>query len=252
MSTLAVRDLTMQFGDRLIQQGIDFSVSSGTIFAIMGTSGSGKSTLLRHLVGLSQPEGPGQILVDDQNYWQLPPQGQQALLRRFGMLFQSAALWTSMSVLDNVMVPLALKSPDMSASERRERALELLTWVDLADAADVAPSELSGGMKKRAGLARAIAGEPDFLFLDEPSAGLDPISSMRLDRLILDLRERTGLAVILVSHELESLFAIADDGIFLDADSKSPIAHGRPATLRQAHDLHPTVQAFLTRQEPTT
>jgi phospholipid/cholesterol/gamma-HCH transport system ATP-binding protein len=192
------------------------------------------------------------VLVDDEDYWAATETQQRHIRQRFGVLFQSAALWTSMSVLDNVVVPLELKAPDMAKGERRDRALELLSWVGMEDAADKRPSDLSGGMKKRAGLARAIAGEPDFLFFDEPSAGLDPISAVRLDKLITDLRDRTGAAVLIVSHELESLLSIADDGIFLDAESKRPIARGRPADLKAASDTHPTVRAFLARQEPSS
>lgn len=251
MSRLNVKNLTMRFGDKLIQEGIDLSVESGTIFAIMGGSGCGKSTLLKHMIGLLRPF-EGQVLLDDQDYWAETEATQRHIRQRFGVLFQSAALWTSMSVVDNVMVPLELKSPELGSAERRERAMELLSWVDMQDAADKRPSDLSGGMKKRAGLARAIAGEPDFLFFDEPSAGLDPISSVRLDRLITDLRDRTGAAVLIVSHELESLLSIADDGIFLDADSKRPIAHGKPADLKAAEDTHPTVRAFLARLEPSS
>lgn len=250
MSALAVEQLTMRFGSKLIQEDVSFSVSSGTIFAIMGGSGCGKSTLLKHLVGLLCPAS-GRVLIDGDDYWSLAESQQRAAQRRFGMLFQGAALWTSMSVLDNVMVPLDLKSPQMSKAERRQRALELLSWVGLEEAANQPPAALSGGMKKRVGLARAIAGEPDFLFLDEPSAGLDPISAVRLDRLIVDLRDRTGAAVILVSHELPSLLGIADDGIFLDAESKRPIAQGRPSDLRAAADTHPTVRAFLMREDPS-
>lgn len=251
MSQLDVKHLTMRFGDKLIQKGVDFSVESGTIFAIMGGSGCGKSTLLKHMIGLLRP-AEGQVLVDNEDYWAAKESEQRRIRQRFGVLFQSAALWTSMSVLDNVLVPLELKSPDMANAERRDRALELLSWVDMEASADKRPSDLSGGMKKRAGLARAIAGEPDFLFLDEPSAGLDPISSVRLDKLITDLRDRTGAAVMIVSHELESLLSIADDGIFLDAESKQPIARGKPADLKAADDTHPTVRAFLNRQEPSS
>ena len=137
----------------------------------------------------------------------------------------------------------------LDATAREARAREMLEWVDLKDFADYYPADLSGGMKKRAGLARALAAEPPLLFLDEPSAGLDPISSKRLDDLILDVRQRTGAAIVFVSHELPSLFAIADDGIFLDADSKAPIAHGAPRDLRESSD-HPTVRAFLRRENP--
>jgi len=164
------------------------------------------------------------------------------------MLFQSAALWSSMTILENVCLPMEQQGK-LDETQREARAREMLAWVDLDKFADFYPSDLSGGMKKRAGLARAIATEPPLLFLDEPSAGLDPISSKRLDDLVLVIRKRTGAAVVFVSHELPSLFAIADDGIFLDADSKHPIAHGSPTELRD-HAQHPTVQAFLRREEP--
>ncbi len=246
---LAVRSLKMQFGDKLIQQNVNFEVPKGCIFAIMGGSGCGKSTLLKHLVGLIKPAA-GEVLIKGQDYWQQEAAQQQQIRQNFGMLFQGGALWTSMSVLDNVIVPLELKSPEMSASERRDKALELLSWVDMLDAAEVYPSALSGGMKKRAALARALAGNPGLLFLDEPSAGLDPINALRLDELILDIRERTGAAVLMVSHELESLLSIADDGIFLDAQDKQPIARGSPKALKDAPDTHPFVKAFLNRQEP--
>lgn len=250
MSTLRVHNLCMKVGDgtkaRVIQQDVNFEIEQGRIFAIMGSSGCGKSTLLRHLVGLARPAG-GQVLYDDEDFWSLDDAGQQRWRARFGMLFQSAALWTSMSVLDNVCVPLQIKE-GLSRAQCRDRAIELLSWVGMKDAADRMPSDLSGGMKKRAGLARAIAGEPAFLFLDEPSAGLDPINSKRLDLLILDIRERTGAAILMVSHELPSLFAIADDGIFLDAESHRPLGRGSPAELRD-HCEHPTVQAFLHREE---
>ena len=243
---LEVKDLRMQFGERLIQEDVSFSVSPGTIYAIMGGSGCGKSTLLKHLIGLLQPVG-GQVMYDGVDYWA----GTDAERRRqrgaFGVLFQSAALWSSMSVLDNVVLPLQQQS-DLPAAERKEKALETLSWVGMADFSHYRPADLSGGMKKRVGLARAIVAEPKVLFLDEPSAGLDPISSRRLDDLVLDIRARTGAAVLMVSHELPSLFAIADDGIFLDAESKRPIAHGRPTELREACG-HPTVQAFLKREE---
>lgn len=250
MSTLSVRELCMRVGEgpsgRLIQKQVNFEVEQGTIFAIMGSSGCGKSTLLRHLVGLSRPAA-GQVLYDGEDFWALDDAGKQRWRSRFGMLFQSAALWTSMSVLDNVCVPLQIKE-QLSRQQCRDRAMELLSWVGMGDAADRMPSALSGGMKKRAALARAIAGEPAFLFLDEPSAGLDPINSKKLDLLILEIRKRTGAAILMVSHELPSLFAIADDGIFLDADKHQPLGRGSPVALRD-HCDHPTVQAFLHREE---
>ena len=213
----------------------------------MGGSGCGKSTLLKHLVGLLPPAS-GTVTYEGVDYWASDDDAQAKLRAGFGMLFQSAALWSSMTILENVCLPLERHSR-MDASQREARAREVLEWVDLAKFADFYPADLSGGMKKRAGLARAIATEPPLLFLDEPSAGLDPISSRRLDDLVLDIRQRTGAAVVFVSHELPSLFAIADDGIFLDADSKTPIAHGAPRALRDTA-THPTVRAFLAREEP--
>lgn len=244
---LAVHELEMRFGARLIQRGVSLTVEPGCIFAVMGGSGCGKSTLLKHLVGLLPPAS-GQVLHDGVDYWAADEATQRRLRARFGMLFQSAALWSSMTVLENVAMPLELQST-LDAAGRERRAREVLEWVGLAAHAGAWPSDLSGGMKKRVGLARAIAGEPPLLFLDEPSAGLDPISSRKLDELVLDIRERTGAAVVFVSHELPSLFAIADDGIFLDADSKQPIAHGRPRDLL-ATATHPTVRAFLHRELP--
>lgn len=242
---LKVSELEMRFGPRLVQAGVNFAVRRGTIFAIMGGSGCGKSTLLKHLVGLIEPAG-GRVELEGVDYWAADDATRTRLRGGFGMLFQSAALWSSMSVLDNVCLPLEVQGR-LDAREREARAREVLGWVGLADAAGKRPADLSGGMKKRVGLARAIAAEPPLLFLDEPSAGLDPISSRRLDDLVLELRQRLDCAVVFVSHELPSLFEIADDGIFLDADSKHPIAHGAPRELL-ATARHPTVSAFLNRR----
>lgn len=258
---LSVEGLEMRFGARLIQRDLRFRVEAGRIFAVMGPSGCGKSTLLKHLIGLLRPAA-GRVCYHGQDYWAAAVEQQAALRTDFGVLFQSAALWSSMTVLENVLLPLEQLGTiragaddhlghlrRLDAAGRRQRALEVLSWVGLAEAADMRPADLSGGMKKRAGLARAVVAEPPLLFLDEPSAGLDPIASRRLDDLILAIRERTGCAVVIVSHELPSLFAIADDSIFLDADSKAPIAHGRPADLRDTA-THPTVRAFLRREDP--
>jgi phospholipid/cholesterol/gamma-HCH transport system ATP-binding protein len=249
MSLLTVHDLEMRFGDRLIQQAVSFTVEPGSIFAIMGGSGCGKSTLLKHLVGLLPPAS-GRVTYGDIDYWAANEAERNRLRAGFGMLFQSAALWSSMTLLENICLPLE-KHTTLSAAQRLARAQEVLEWVDLARFGNYFPADISGGMKKRAGLARAIAAEPPLLFLDEPSAGLDPISSRRLDDLVLELRDRTGAAVVFVSHELPSLFAIADDGIFLDADSKRPIAHGSPRALRDQAQ-HPTVHAFLHREATPT
>jgi phospholipid/cholesterol/gamma-HCH transport system ATP-binding protein len=244
---LSVDDLEMRFGERLIQTNVSFKVEPGTIFAIMGGSGVGKSTLLKHLVGLLPP-AKGCVAYNGTDYWAADEAVQASLRTAFGMLFQSAALWSSMTILENVLLPLEQQGT-LDEAQREARAREVLEWVDLGTFADFYPSDLSGGMKKRAGLARAIGTQPPLLFLDEPSAGLDPISSKKLDNLVLQIRERTGCAVVFVSHELPSLFAIADDGIFLDAESKAPIAHGSPRELRDTA-THPTVRAFLAREEP--
>ncbi len=245
---LQVTDLEMRFGERLIQTEISFTVEKGTIFAIMGGSGCGKSTLLKHLVGLLPPAS-GTVVYNGVDYWAADDVERNRMRAGFGMLFQSAALWSSMTILENVCLPMEQHMPQLDEAQREARAHEMLEWVGLGKFAGFYPADLSGGMKKRAGLARAIAIEPPLLFLDEPSAGLDPISSKRLDDLVLELRKRTGAAVVFVSHELPSLFAIADDGIFLDADSKHPIGHGSPKYLLETTE-HPTVRAFLNREEP--
>jgi phospholipid/cholesterol/gamma-HCH transport system ATP-binding protein len=246
MALLKVQDLSMAYGDTLIQEHMSFEIKPGTIFAIMGGSGCGKSTLLKLLIGLKEPKS-GQVLYDDVDYWASDDAARVKVRAGFGVLFQSAALWSSMSVLENVLLPLELHT-DLDEAARDARARETLSWLGLAEFADYRPADLSGGMKKRAGLARAIAAQPRLLFLDEPSAGLDPINAKMLDDLILDIRQRTGAAIVMVTHELESMFAIADDGIFLDADSKHPIAQGKPSVLRE-ECKHPTVAAFLHRQE---
>ncbi len=243
---LEVQDLTMRFGNRLIQENVSFKVAPRTVFAIMGGSGCGKSTLLKHLIGLLPPAG-GQVMHVGTDFWAADAASRKRLRAGCGMLFQSAALWSSMTLLENICVPLT-ELTDMDPQQREARAMEVLGWVELEKFAGFHPADLSGGMKKRAGLARAMASSPPLLLLDEPSAGLDPISSRRLDDLILDVRERTGAAVILVSHELPSLLAIADDGIFLDADSKRPIAHGSPRRLLE-HAEHATVRAFMHRED---
>ena len=249
MSLLGVRDLRLQYGPTLIQEGIDFDIEPGTIYAVMGGSGCGKSTLLKCLIGLLEPAA-GQVLYREQDYWASNEATRNQLRADIGVLFQSAALWSSMTVLENVMLPLQVQGT-LPKDQHEVRALEALEWVGMAEARDRLPADLSGGMKKRVGLARAIVARPHLLFLDEPSAGLDPISSVKLDRLILDIRERTEAAIVIVTHELPSIYALADDGIFLDADLKRPIAHGKPTQMRDTV-MHPTVQAFMRRQEIDT
>jgi len=248
-TAVEVKDLRMAYGKKLIQENIGFAVKKGSIFIIMGGSGCGKSTLLKHMLGL-QPPAAGQVLYGDTDYWQAGVEKQDEIRRRFGVLFQGSALFSTLTLTENVMMPMKLNGDlKKTDGERRDRAHELLELVSLGHARDLLPNEISGGMKKRAALARALALNPEFLFLDEPSAGLDPISSRKLDDLILELRDRTQATVLVVTHELPSLFAIGDDGIFLDAQSKQPIARGAPKALLERCE-HPFVQAFLNREVP--
>lgn len=241
---IAVKDLTVAFGTRVIQSELSFSIRQGSIFAIMGGSGCGKSTVLKAMVGLLRPAS-GTIAVDGENYWAASEARRTVISRRFGVLFQSGALWSSMTVAENVALPLQMFT-SLAADAIAVLVQLKLSFVGMGAAAGRMPSELSGGMRKRAALARAIALDPQFLFFDEPSAGLDPITSKRLDELILELSKGLGATVIIVSHELPSLFGICDDGVFLDAESKTAIAHGSPQALRDSCD-HPTVRAFMER-----
>ncbi|MGI4985446.1 MAG: ABC transporter ATP-binding protein [Janthinobacterium lividum] len=237
--------LTLGFGARIVQQDVALRVRAGSIFALMGGSGCGKSTVLKSLFGLLRPFS-GEVLVDGVPYWDASDDHRIAVNRRYGVLFQSAALWSSLTVAENVALPLRLFTRAKPATIADLVRLKL-ALVGMDSAANLMPAELSGGMRKRAGLARALALDPEVLFFDEPSAGLDPITSRRLDDLILELREGLGTTIVLVSHELPSLFAIADDGAFLDADTRTVIATGSPTALRD-HCAHPTVQAFMHRE----
>jgi phospholipid/cholesterol/gamma-HCH transport system ATP-binding protein len=246
---LSLRDLTVGYGDKVVQQQLSFDVPRGSVFAIMGGSGAGKSTVLNTMIGLTEPQA-GTVTFAGENYWTLPVAERARLGRRFGVLFQTGALWSSLTVGQNVALPMQM----LTNLDRRtmRRFVELkLALVGLEHAADLLPAQLSGGMAKRAGLARALALDPEILFLDEPSAGLDPVAARRLDDLILDLRDALGATIVVVSHDLLSLFAIADDGVFLDANTRSAIAHGSAAKLRdQSED--PRVQAFMRRENPAS
>ncbi len=239
---IVVRELDMAFGSYVVQQSVNFEVRSGEIFVVMGASGCGKSTLMRHMVGLEEPVG-GEIRYDDESYWDVPEERRTVINRRFGILFQSGALWSSMTLAENVALPLSLYS-GLSQAEIAEVVSFKLALVGLRGFEAFYPSELSGGMRKRAGLARAMALDPDILFFDEPSAGLDPVSSHRLDRLLLELRDSLGATIVMVTHELSSIFAVADTSVFLDAETRTAIAWGAPAELRD-HCEHPAVRAFL-------
>ena len=243
---ITIQDLTMAYGTFVIQRDLTFTIQPGEIFMIMGGSGGGKSTLLRHLIGLVHP-AKGDVLYDGESFWTAAPEDRERMMRRFGVLYQSGALWSSMTLAENVALPLG-EYTDLSPRDIREVVSLKLALVGLAGFEDFYPSEISGGMRKRAGLARAMALDPDILFFDEPSAGLDPLSSRRLDNLILELRDSLGATVVIVTHELQSIFAIGDNGVFLDSETKTMLAVGNPRVLRDASP-EPKIRAFLTRGE---
>jgi phospholipid/cholesterol/gamma-HCH transport system ATP-binding protein len=241
---IIVRDLTMAFGSFVLMHDLTFTVNHADIFIIMGGSGCGKSTLLKHLIGLIEPS-KGEILYGESNFTTAPPEERERLLRRVGILYQSGALFSSMTLAENVGLPLGQFTP-LRPEEIREVAALKLALVGLKGFEDFFPSQISGGMQKRAGLARAMALDPEVLFFDEPSAGLDPISSRLLDELILELRDSLGSTIVVVSHELPSIFTIGNNSIFLDVDSRTMTASGDPKELRDRSD-NPNVRRFLTR-----
>jgi phospholipid/cholesterol/gamma-HCH transport system ATP-binding protein len=243
---IIVQDLTMAYGDFLIQRDLTFTVNRGDIFIVMGGSGCGKSTLLRHLVGLQRP-AKGRVLYGNLSFWDAEDEERDRIMRSFGVLYQSGALWSSLTLGENVALPLQ-QYTDLNPAQIGEIVALKLSLVGLTGFGDYYPSEISGGMKKRAGLARAMALDPDILFFDEPSAGLDPISAHLLDELILELRESLGATVVIVTHELASIFAVGTNSVFLDGDTKTMIAQGDPRKLL-AESKDPKVISFLTRGE---
>jgi len=245
-SIIEVRELTMAYGSFVLQKDLNFTVNRGDIFIIMGGSGCGKSTLLRHLIGLKEP-ARGQVFYGDVSFWEIDPAERERMMRRFGILYQSGALWSSMTLAENISLPLE-EYTELSTKEIDELISLKLALVGLAGFEEYYPSEISGGMRKRAALARAMALDPDILFFDEPSAGLDPISARRLDELILQLRDSLGATIVVVTHELASIFAIGNNSVFLDADSKTMTASGDPHKLL-TECTNTTVRRFLTRGE---
>jgi phospholipid/cholesterol/gamma-HCH transport system ATP-binding protein len=239
----------MAYGDFVIQRDLSFTIRQGDIFVIMGGSGCGKSTLLRHLVGLIKP-AKGEIYYHGEGFWKLTDDRRQDLMRRMGVLYQSGALWSNMTLADNISLPIETYT-DLSRTQARELAVYKLSLVGLKGFEDYLPAEISGGMQKRAGLARAMALDPELLFFDEPSAGLDPVSAKRLDDLIIELSESLSTTIVVVTHELASIFAIGNNSVFLDPESKTMIAHGNPGDLLQ-NCTDPRVQAFLTRGAEAT
>jgi len=243
---ITVSDLTMAYGDFVLMRDLNFTVNRGDVFIIMGGSGCGKSTLMKIMVGLKSP-AKGQVLYGDVNFWDSEPEERDRMMKQIGILYQSGALWSSMTLAENIALPLE-QYTELSHGQIRELASYKLSLVGLAGFEDFYPSEISGGMKKRAGLARAMALDPDILFFDEPSAGLDPISAHLLDELILELRESLGSTVVVVTHELASIFAIGNNSVFLDAESRTMTAGGNPKKLRD-ESPDPKVRSFLTRGE---
>ena len=239
-----VHNLTMAYDDFVLQRELTFSITKGTIFAIIGESGCGKSTLLKHMIGLKRP-AVGAIHYSGKDFWKSPARKRIQLLQKTGILYQSGALWSSMTLGENVALPLQ-QFTDLSPKMVTELVDLKLALVGLEGFADYFPSEISGGMRKRAGLARAMALDPDILFFDEPSAGLDPISSKALDDLILELRDSLGATIIMVTHELPSIFALADDSVFLDAETRTMLTTGNPKILATTCKI-PKVRQFLSR-----
>jgi phospholipid/cholesterol/gamma-HCH transport system ATP-binding protein len=246
-TVLQVRGLAIGYGVEIIQHDVSFEVRRGSIFAIMGPSGCGKSTLLKALIGLLRPSA-GAVHFGARDYWALEQGQRDDCGRDFGVLFQGGALWSSMTAAENVALPLQMFTRISVAAIDSLVQLKL-SLVGLDNGRGSMPADLSGGMRQRVGLARALALDPQILFLDEPSAGLDPIAAKRFDDLILQLRDGFGVTVVMISHELPSLFGICDDGVFLDAATHTVIAHGAPSTLRASSD-HPTVHAFMQRERP--
>jgi phospholipid/cholesterol/gamma-HCH transport system ATP-binding protein len=243
---IVVKDLDMGYGSFILMRNLNFTVNRGDIFIIMGGSGCGKSTLLKILIGLKEPSR-GKVVYGDVNFWEADPDDQEVVRRRFGVLYQSGALWSSMTLAENIALPLEQYTP-LTRSQIRDVVSLKLALVGLAGFEEFYPSEISGGMKKRAGLARAMALDPDILFFDEPSAGLDPVSARLLDDLILELRASLGTTFVVVTHELASIFAIGNNSVYLDVDTRTMTASGDPKKLL-AESTDPRVRNFLTRGE---
>jgi phospholipid/cholesterol/gamma-HCH transport system ATP-binding protein len=243
---IEIRDLTMAYGSFVVMRDINAKIKRGEIFIIMGGSGCGKSTLLRHMIGLKEP-AQGEVFYDGLPFWKSSAEERQQKLRGFGVLFQGGALWSSMTLAENIGLPLG-EYTELAPAEIANIARLKLALVGLKGFEDYYPAEISGGMCKRAGLARALALDPAVLFFDEPSAGLDPISSRSLDELILQLRDSLGATFVVVTHELASIFTIADNSVFLDPNTRAMRAQGNPRELLK-NSTDPAVREFLTRGE---
>ncbi len=243
---IIVRDLTMAYGSFVVMRDLSFTINRGDVFIIMGGSGCGKSTLMKIMVGLKEP-ATGQVFYGDVSFWETEPIERDRIMKRVGILYQSGALWSSMTLAENVALPLE-QYTDLNPSQIREIVSLKLSLVGLAGFEEFYPSEISGGMRKRAGLARAMALDPEILFFDEPSAGLDPVSAHLLDELILELRESLGATIVVVTHELASIFAVGNNSVFLDPETRTMIANGDPHRLLE-ESRDPKIRNFLTRGE---
>lgn len=243
---ITVRDLTIGYGDFILMRDLSFTVKHGDIFIIMGGSGCGKSTIMNMLIGLKSPS-KGSVFYEDLDFWKSDPAIRNRIIRRAGVMYQSGALWSSMTLAENIALPLETYT-QLSVAEINEVVEFKLELVGLAGFQQFYPSEISGGMQKRAGIARAMALDPEILFFDEPSAGLDPVSARRLDDMILELRDSLGTTMVVVTHDLASIFAIGNNSVFLDVSKRTMTATGNPRQLlAENHD--PTLHTFLTRGE---
>jgi phospholipid/cholesterol/gamma-HCH transport system ATP-binding protein len=247
-SAITVSNLEVRYGDYVVMHDVSFTVRRGDAFVIMGGSGSGKSTLLNALIGLVEPSA-GEILFGDSDFTRADSRERQRLSGHFGVLFQFGALWSDLTLAENVALPLEQRT-SLGAADVRELTELKLALVGLAGFSDRYPHEVSGGMQKRAGLARAMALDPEILFFDEPSSGLDPITARHLDDLMIQLRDSFNTTLVIVTHDLASIFATATNGLFLDAQLKTVSATGDPHQML-AHPPNPRVHAFLTRSAET-
>jgi phospholipid/cholesterol/gamma-HCH transport system ATP-binding protein len=240
---MEVRDLTMAFGEFVVQRDLNFVINKGDIFVIMGGSGCGKTTVMRAMIGLQAP-AKGAVLYDGEDFWNLGTQRREQLKRRLGVMFQGGALWSSMTLAENIALPL--KEYTALSPQRIAGIVSFkLALVGLSGFENYYPSELSGGMKKRAGLARAMALDPDILVIDEPSSGLDPLTARHLDDLILELRDSLNTTIVVITHELASILDIGTNSVFLDVETRTMINTGNPREAVVSGE--PKVRHFLTR-----
>jgi phospholipid/cholesterol/gamma-HCH transport system ATP-binding protein len=244
LAPIAVRDLTMRYGARVVMHDLTFEVNAGEVFVIMGGSGSGKSTLLRHLIGLEVPS-EGRVLREGADLASADTGTLRRIHRSMGVLFQNGALWSGLTLAENVALPLT-EFTGLSGNEIDDVVRLKLALVGLGGYEEFYPAAISGGMRKRAAMARALALDPAVLFFDEPSSGLDPVSASRLDDLILEIQASFGTTIVVVSHDLASIYRIADRALFLDIEQQTMTALGDPAELRD-HPPNDAIHQFLTR-----